>query len=222
MNPYLVLDIETGPLSEEHQRQIIPTFEAPSNYKDAEKIKAAIEEKEASWLEAATLDAVRCEVLAIGLKDDMGEETLIHGGTEKERLTKAIELIGHFGDGVNAMLPGSIIHHPHIVGHRLLAFDIPVLIRRMWANGIKPPQKWLDCTSYRAHRQWAFDTAVEWGLGNRDQYIKLDHLAFHLGAGRKNGDGAMFWKTYQEDPKKALAYLSNDLKLTEGCYLKMV
>ncbi len=216
MKPYLIIDIETGPLPEDHQRQIAPTFEAPTNYVDEKKIKAAIADKEASWLESATLDATRCEVLAIGLKSATKEDlihpaNLVHDGTERGMLQL---LANHI-----AMLDMDKII---LVGHRLLAFDIPILVRRMWANGIKPPQKWLNCTAYKAHRDWAFDTAVEWGLGNRDQYIKLDHLAFHLGVGRKNGDGAMFWKTYAEDQKKALDYLSNDLRLTEGCYLKMI
>ncbi len=209
--PYLILDIETGPLPEDRQRLIAPKFEAPSNYKDADKIKAAIEEKERSWFDSATLDACRCEVLAIGLKSHKHEE-LIHGESEEVRL---LEMLG----AIDQLEMDDI----QLVGHRLLGFDIPMLVRRMWANGIKPPQKWLNCTSYKAHREWAFDTAVEWSCGNREQYVKLDHMAFMLGVGRKTDGvkGATWWKTYAEDQKAALGYLSNDLKLTEGVYLKM-
>ncbi len=211
MKPYLILDIETGPLPDAHQRQIMPTEWPLGNTKDPEKIKAAIAEKEASWLESATLDACRCEVLAIGLKS-LKHEQLIHGEREEDMLWRLFDLVSMV-DADESI----------IVGHRLLGFDIPILVRRMWANGIKPPTKWLNCTSYKAHREWAFDTAVEWSCGNREQYVKLDHLAFMLGVGRKTDgvQGATWWKTYAEDQKAALGYLSNDLKLTEGVYLKM-
>lgn len=206
MNSYFCLDIETSALPKEVLSEITPEFEADKRLTDPVKVKASLETKAAEWLASAALDAHRGEVLAVGLITPAGQCCLIHGATEADMLVRTRAYATEWADKT-------------VVGHYLLGFDIPFLCRRMWKHGIKPPVQWLDCTPWRA--TWAFDTKFVWGCGNKDQRISLDNLAWHLGVGRKNGDGADFGKLYETDREKALDYLRNDLKLTEGCYLKM-
>lgn len=207
MKPYIICDVETGPLPEAIQREIAPEFEAGKNLKDPEKIAAAIAEKERAWLEGAALDATRCEVLAIGLAGaDFPEPKILCGGNEKDKLSHLRALATTYSDLI-------------WVGHNILGFDFPILSRRMWKYEITPPRQWLDCTPWKA--QFAFDTMLAWSCGHRDQRISLDLLAWHLGVGRKTGNGKDFAKLYEIDQAKALDYLKNDLALTEAVYLKM-
>ncbi len=206
MKPYWILDIETGPLPESVQREIAPGFEAGRNLKDPEKIKAAVAEKEAAWLAGAALDPTRCEILAVGVAEAALDTPEVLLGPEKDILDR----VRHFA---------TLYLEQTVVGHNLLGFDIPMLCRRMWRHGIAPPNRWLDCSSWRA--KWAFDTMLVWSCGNRDQRIGLDALAWHLGVGRKEGSGADFAKLFETDKAKALEYLRNDLALTEAVYLRM-
>lgn len=205
MKDYAVLDIETRGLAESIQHEIEPEFEAGKNLKDPEKIAAAIAEKRQAWLDSAALDAVRGEVLAIGVIID-DEPEIIHGMSEADMLLLFRGRAAECSDRI-------------IVGHNLLGFDLPFLCRRMWRHSIDPPKQWLDCSPYRA--KWAYDTMLAWSCGNREQRISLDLLAWHFGLGRKNGTGAQFAKLYETDPESALAYLRNDLELIEKIYLRM-
>lgn len=205
--PYLILDIETGPLPEEKQREIMPSEWPLGNVKDPEKVKAAIAEKERAWLESSTLDATRCEIIAVGVKSQ-SKEALFHGKDEKT-------LIEDLYDTVYSIDQDKVV----IVGHRLLGFDVPMIVRRGWKHGLRPPDRWLNCTAWKA--DWAFDTAEKWSCGNREQCVSLKTLAWHLGVGIKDGSGKDFHRLYKEDQKAALEYLSNDLRLTEAVYLRM-
>lgn len=207
MNEYYILDVETKSLPREILTSIIPDFKPAGNLKDPDKIAADLQKKSDDWFESAALDAHRGEIIAIGLKRGQGIMPLMfHGQPEAEMLRDLRSFATAESDSI-------------VVGHYILGFDIPYLCRRMWRHGIQPPRQWLDCTAWKAH--WAFDTAQVWTCGNREQKISLDNLAWHLGYGRKTGNGADFAKLYETDREAALDYLRNDLKLTEQCYLKM-
>ena len=66
MKPFLIFDIETGalPLEQIKALGIMPTFKAPANYKDPEKIKAKEAEHEAEVMDRAALDPTISKVLA--------------------------------------------------------------------------------------------------------------------------------------------------------------
>src|SRR5665647_1809363 len=66
-NTPIIFDIETAPLPEAELIPFMPEFEAPGNFKDPEKIKAAIEAKRKAWLEDAALDPMTGCVLCIGM-----------------------------------------------------------------------------------------------------------------------------------------------------------
>jgi hypothetical protein len=69
-----IFDIETGPRSRAELAECVPTFEAPSNWKDPEKIRAHVAEKEAEWFQSAALSALTGRVLAIGYLDAVTDE----------------------------------------------------------------------------------------------------------------------------------------------------
>ncbi len=69
-----IFDIETGPRSRAELAECVPTFEAPANWKDPEKIAAYVAQKEAEWFQSAALSALTGRVLAIGYLDATNDE----------------------------------------------------------------------------------------------------------------------------------------------------
>lgn len=207
MKSYWVLDCETKAYPEALQREIMPTEWPLGNTRQEDKVKAAIAEKEAAWLATAPLEAIRGEVMAIGMIAPDGKLDLLHGQPEVVLLCSLRNRLTEWSDKT-------------VVGHNLLGFDVPFLVRRMWKYGISPPKQWLDTAPWRASA-WAYDTMQAWSMGNREHRISLDLLGWHLGVGRKRGTGDKFAALYEADKEKALAYLENDLKLVRDCYLKL-
>jgi len=203
MNHY-TLDLETVALPKETLLAIMPAFEAASNIKDEAKIAADIAKKQEAWLESAALEAHRSSLLAIGILHE-GEAMIWHGEDEALMLRGLRDFAIKYHDKI-------------VIGHNLLGFDLVYAVRRMWKHGIQPPSAWLDCTPWKA--KFAYDTCHEWGCGNRDK-ISLDMLAWHLLGQRKTGSGADFAALYATDKEAAIAYLNQDLRLTEECYRKM-
>lgn len=211
MKPYLVIDIETEPLPIQKLQECMPEFEAPGNIKDPEKIKSAIEQKRQDWIDDSALHAERCRILCAGVWYSGLDEPDIIEGEEKIIIT---HLLGHI---INAWGTMKIL-----VGHYIYGFDLPVIIRRDWATGGKPFSLLVNSLRNYYPPENIFDTALAWKLSNRDEKISLKTLAWHLGVGTKEGDGADFAKLYHSDRPKALEYLKNDLLLTRKCYERMV
>ena len=203
-NP-LFFDIETGPISGDEVRQYMPKFEAPSNYKDEEKIAKVIAEKEHAWLEKAALSPITGKVLAIGHCIDDKNVSVIEGD-EKDIISQFWESITYHG---------AILRK--LIGFNSNSFDIPFLIRRSWKLGIKIPN-----TLYKYHRGRVYlhencvDILDYWSLDTRDS-IKLADLARYLEVGTKTASGAEFSGLYAENRDEAISYLKNDILLTYKC-----
>jgi len=108
-----------------------------------------------------------------------------------------------------------------VCGFNILGFDLPFIRRRCIILGIpfefyNRENKW---------QPWAFstyDAMLDWQCGNyRDANISLDTLSRALGVGKKTGSGADFAKLYAEDRDAALAYLRNDVLLTDAVCERM-
>lgn len=199
----LHFDCETSSLPPDQLAKVKPEFQANKTLKDPDKIRADLVAKEQDWLDRAALDASTAKVLVVGVLD--GERFETFQGAEDVILTRFwpwldMEL------GAGNTVSGFCIFH----------FDLPMLIRRSFVHGVTVPR-------IRA-RYWhsgLVDIAETWQCGNRDQKIDLDRLAKVLGVGQKNGDGADFARLWVEDKPKAVAYLHNDLLLTQKCYERM-
>jgi hypothetical protein len=199
----IIFDIETGPLSRASIAEMMPAFEAPSNWKDPEKIRSYIETKEADWYQQAALSATTGRVLAIGYAEEGGEFHALASGDEAENIAAFWDLITHYG---------AITHR--LIGFNSNSFDLPFLIRRSWKLGIRPP---ITLMSGRYLNQNCVDLLDLWRCGNREDRISLDKMARFLGVGGKNGNGADFASLFSMNPEAALHYLENDVLLTRRC-----
>lgn len=206
----IIFDIETGGLPEDQIE--IPEFEAPSNYKSAEAISKYNEKKKAEYIEKAALSVFTGEVLAIGyrrynLDGACDPIKILHGLPEDV-------LIKEFWNMINNSGPDS-----KIIGWNSNGFDMPFMIRKSWKYGLDNTPQFLSDWNRPLPRY--IDLMQMWGCGSHE-YTKLDTAAKYFGVGQKNGDGKFFKEMYKEDPDKAVAYLTNDVDITDKVAEKML
>lgn len=199
----ITFDIETGPLSRAEIAEVKPDFQAPSNWKDPDKIREYINAKEAEWYQQAALSATTGRVLAIGYIEEGSEFHAFASGDEGADIAAFWNVITHYG---------AITHR--LIGFNSNSFDLPFLIRRSWKLGVRPPAT-LMSGRYLNHN--CVDLLDLWRCGNREDRISLDKLARFLGVGGKTGDGADFASLFSMNREAALRYLENDVLLTRRC-----
>lgn len=224
MQRRILWDIETGPATTEVLQKF---YEAPAPF-DEEKCKAkyktarvpgakgeqfladkredAEHEAKEHWekfVADAALSPVTGRIVAIGLREN-GKNTLLIATNETEEK----EIIRQFlGIVVEVLASGGIME-----GFNTDLFDLGFVFRR----GLRFR---LNVQVLRRGRYWLEmfrDLLVVWQAGDRRASISLNKLAEFLGtAHRKNGDGAHFAAVFAKDRAKAIAYLENDLLMTE-------
>jgi len=206
-------DIETGPLPEDQLRNIMPEFSAPANYKDPEKIAASVEEQRARWMERAALSPMTGRILAIGYADDYGKPVINADPDEKAIILDFFACARAAGGGTG-----------HLVGFNIFGFDLPFIVRRAWALGLRPPQCVMPTPRFWPSYLFT-DLREIWGLGDRQPEGSLDVIARSLGVGRKAGNGAHFAALMagtEEERAAAMLYLANDIELTRALYWRIV
>jgi hypothetical protein len=126
MRNILFFDIETEVNPDAVDFIQVPS--APSNYKDPDKIAAYIAEKKAESLNTAALDADYGKIISISMTED------INAGITTIDLTtgKEVALINYFWERYAACKGISC-------GYNIIGFDLPYLMRRSFALGIKVP-----------------------------------------------------------------------------------
>ena len=202
----IIFDIETGPLPLDSIRHLLPPFDGEvgefdpaavkcGNLKDPAKIAEKIElaaaahsaalasvdqrraEHEAEWHERCALSPLTGGVVAIGVKRCADDANTFVAWADQERDERQlIELAWQeFAAATNAPF----------VGHNILGFDLPFLIRRSWLLEIDVP------SHVRNGRYWSpifVDLMDVWQLGSRGDYVSLDTLAKACGlAGKPDG-----------------------------------
>lgn len=191
----IYFDVESGPQSDGQLEKVMPHFKAPKNYKDADKIAAAICEMEMEWRDRAALSALTGEVLAIGLLDE--DSTRFLTGPEPAVL-KAFW--GIFSDG------------PQMVGFNVKGWDLPFLCQRSWILGITTPA---DLMNGRWWHPRIIDVLERWCCySNRFDGQSLGTIAKATAIGEKTGDGKDFATLFKADRQAALDYCGLDLELT--------
>ncbi len=127
----MIFDIETCPLPE--AIEYLEAVEAPSNYKDPEKIAAYIAEKQADQLSRCALDPDLCRIVAIGSQAE-GEDSVmadvVKGGDVDEST-----LLAAFWCSSEGL---------HLVGFNCISFDLPVLLRRSLYLSVPVPPIQVD------------------------------------------------------------------------------
>jgi len=204
MKPFII-DLETA--GRVDASEYLPPIEAPSNYKDAEKIRAYLEERHARQLEAAALSAETARILCVGILRNGMEAQFIHDDDEAKLLRKTwLELETKEADEI-------------FVGFNSTKFDFPLLARRSYVLGVPVPT-WFPADGRWPHRTHC-DLFTLWQCGDRTETISLDRLARLCGLPGKTGNGADFGKLWQTDRPAALDYLRRDLQLTDALWRRM-
>jgi predicted PolB exonuclease-like 3'-5' exonuclease len=156
----LVFDIETYPI--DGAKEYLEPVSAPSNYSKPEAIKGYVEKATAEQLGRCALDPDLARIVAIGLYTDDQNYRVTLAGTElqeREALTAFWEALGPYP-------------YPRLIGFNVLAFDLPVIIRRSQYLGI--PTKPLQMSKYR-HQ----DVDDLMTILNFDGAIKAHSLKFY-------------------------------------------
>ena len=204
----LYWDIETGPLPAAELEAALPPFDEADvklgNLKDEARIAAKIAEARArhreNFFERAALDPMTGRVLAFGVRDEDGVNTILCDEDEIAVLSGAWGVF----NGVKS--------YTQFVGFNIFNFDLPFLIRRSWKLGVKVPFA-------RRKRYWPevfVDLREVWQLGEYQARGSLDSISRFLGYSGKSGDGAEFANLLRQDRQAALDYLARDLELTEA------
>lgn len=131
MYPFLLFDIETTARAE--AEAFLPEPSAPVNYKDADKIAAYIAERRTEQMSKAALDPDLGQIVAVAYKlhpcpagEDRVTAVLVGDGGAAEADLLAL-LWRQIGD-VNG----------RVGGYNLIGFDLPYILRRSMALGVKP------------------------------------------------------------------------------------
>lgn len=208
-----VFDIETRAQADLNLREIWEEALAsvPANYKDEAKINAKAQEIFDNLVEKAALSALTGEVCAIGYTEAGSDVVkIIHGKQEADILTEFFGAISQNG-ALNS----------YLIGFNSKNFDIPFLLQRAWKLGLQIPQGITDTGAGRLRLSaMNIDLMESFNFGAK-AFVSLDKVARFLGVGKKTGNGAQFWELYNSDKEAALAYLDNDVRLTEAIYNKM-
>ena len=164
----------------------------------------------------AALSAVTGRLLATGFYCDAWEHpmTVCSEPEETDVLRMTLETIESF-----------LAKGLKVVGHNIINFDIPFLVRRAWFYDIKVPLVIInEIQTYRSLK--LIDTLREWNFASRStsECGKIDYIAKYFGVGAKNGSGADFHKLFfgtPEQREQAIDYLINDVQMTRNVAAKM-
>jgi 3'-5' exonuclease len=228
----LTLDIETLPAPPEMKAVILAELEAagfkpPSNIKDPEKIYARKLEwaaglagdADAQWRRTGLDATAGGRILCIGYALD-GDEPQVLAAEDPEEEVGILEQF--WGEAIGALdgIDGTGLLRV-IVGHNVLDFDLPFMLRRSIILGVQPPH--LPLRRYSSSP--IFDTMWEWAFWNRDQTCSLDKLCKALGitSSKAGGlDGSKVCGAYYEGRlAEIVEYCAADVVATREVYRRM-
>lgn len=213
MQKRLFFDIETA--INPDAIDLMPEPAAPANLKDPEKIAAAIEEKRREMIEKAALDADFGRILSIGystgdgdgihvmVNEDVYPDTFPYNRSE-EQMLKA------FWDRFKEC-------NGACVGYNILGFDLPYLMRRSMALGIKLPFI-PNLAKFRTEPITDLMMILyNWGS---DKYKSLKQVAklYGIENGAPGVDGSTVAKL---DPDQLITYQISDVQMVMSLYEKM-
>jgi hypothetical protein len=214
MDP-LFLDIETTfTLDQLVCENIAASIKPPATHKKPETIaKWEAEQKPAAVRKAlhdTALDGGLGSIVAIGLGVGPARNVLIRDPEDDE------------GDLLDTLFGIEVEHgaYPVIVGHNVLAFDLPFLMKRAVVLGKRIPT-WFP----KDLKPWSdrvFDTMQRWGFGSRD-YVGLNRLAGYLGLSvNPTIDGAEVPGAFHDGRlSDIVAHCDEDLRLTQLIWGRM-
>lgn len=218
----MILDIETT--CNPDAVSLMPDPKAPANIKDPEKIRAAIEEKRAEQIANAALDPDYGRILSIGMyNENLAKPLVVYINAEVYPEVKDVEdehgwLIPLPEAGMlNCFWLEFAACRGYCVGYNILNFDLPYLMRRSMALGVKVP---LMPVLAKFRTEPVTDLMMilyNWGA---DRYKGLKQVARLYGIPNDcpDVDGSM---TSEMTAEQLRAYQISDLKLTLALYNRM-
>jgi DNA polymerase elongation subunit (family B) len=210
----IFFDIETESLTAEELLLRQPKFGARANIKDPVKIEADIEAKKKAWVEKAALDPFSGRVVAIGCAQDESEIICDHYNGEPKGERDIIDDFWEFYTREKSHV---------FCGFNIISFDVPYLVRRSFALGIRVPKEIngvfnFASTNGRRMSTRFLDLMDFWRLGNFQDRISLSNFAVHCGFQPKEQSGKDFAGLLRTDNKEAIRYLKNDVALVRSIY----
>jgi predicted PolB exonuclease-like 3'-5' exonuclease len=133
---YIILDLESHAIPDAATYLTEPV-DAPSNYKDPDKIAAYIKDAKQAQLDKAALDIDLARIVCLGLHVVGGEGASTHLLKDE---TQEMTALGQFFE----WFPKSTTDWPTLVGFNLLGFDAPLLLRRALYLGVRAPNIQID------------------------------------------------------------------------------
>lgn len=178
----------------------------PSNWKDPDKIKAYVEDKRKEQIEKAALDADFGQIVAIGVKED--DQPIESWVSRSDQIGNEVDALIWFWHLLKS-------HHGMCCGYNVIGFDLPYLLRRSFAMGVKPAIM-PDLRRYRTYP--TLDLMMV--LFNWSGFKGLKFVAdrYDLDNPLPDLDGSQV-ASMDEDILRA--YVENDVSLVYQLYLRM-
>lgn len=238
MTTKLFLDIETIPPTKAagERLRLENALKVLSNGLKAEVLKYRAK-KQANGTSASVIDlpdeafrrlsltAEYGTILCIGVILEREGEILKRGvfgfdqATAKFHLDEAKTLRGFW-----KLIKNFNVERDLVVGHNVMEFDLPYIIKRSRIVGVAPSIN-LSFARYRSAP--IYDTMREWSLwSNRDCFLSLAHLAelLNVGIGKSNGiDGSRVYDEFLLGNHQKIAdYCLQDVEVARAVYYRMV
>lgn len=174
MTEHLYVDLETIPDQRpDAERTARARIEAPSNYKDPEKIRAYIEGKGAEAHARTSLDGAYGEVIMIGYAFGSEEPRIIHEKNERDALSRFWEVLAEWRE----KNPYGVLQW---VGHNV-RFDLRFLWQRSLVRDVRvsvmPPydaSPWSDLV-VDTGQLWSGDPRERVALATITQALGIEH-----------------------------------------------
>jgi DNA polymerase elongation subunit (family B) len=201
-------DIETKPMTAEQLMGVMPAFNAPANIKDPSKIAAAIESKQASYIEKAALSPSSGIVQAIGVMASGEDHICVSDEDEKSMLQWFWATIEAEGSTT-------------LVGWNILNFDLPFLVSRSWAHGIRVPI--LNYyVSYNRYTLPVLDLMQFMCLSRDTRTMSLSSALMMTGLQPKaETKGLLPYELYEQDKEAFFDYLQRDVQALADLYERL-
>jgi len=227
--PAMFLDIATACNPEMTALAPEPVVVAPSNYKDPEKIKEYVERetacRKAELIEKAALDPDYGKILSIGI--GLADAPVYPEGKFPITVLVNKDL---YGTGEDLSYPADACSEENLlrifwktfyevngrcIGYNVLGFDLPFLMRRSMALGVKPSITPM-LAKYRTEPVTdLYGILYNWAPGKGlKQVARLYNIPNPL----PDLDGS---KVKDMDPETLRAYQRNDIQITAALYERM-
>jgi len=200
-NSICIFDIET--IADEKKKEYIPEPTAPANYKDIVKIEEYKKTAKETIINEMALDYDYSKICALGYSTAFNDpEHTIHLCPDATSEIKAIE---DFWE---------VARYSTLIGFNILAFDLPIILRRSWALKIPPT------VHYKKYDDRIIDLMLLLYPNSKQKYKSLKNICKIYGIENScpGIDGSMVKELSQPLLKQ---YLASDITLTQSLANKM-